>query len=152
MKHTKRIILICFLFVFLCAQANAQEDMLTIYIPQDDIMTCQSLEIGVQLMKKSYPNLPIQVEYLPGTNYDGEYTKRLTTELMAGGGPDIIVMSDMTFPDINKAVQSNLFADLSSFLLDDHEFDRSNYIIPALDSGVIGNSQIYIPIFLRKDI
>lgn len=149
MKRNVVIIFILLLWISSLGQATAQENALKIYIPQDDFLLCKSLEQGIQLMKKSHPEVTIQAEYLPGYWYDGEYAKRLSTELMAGGGPDIIAINEATFPDVQKAARSNLFADLSVFLEADQSFDRSSYMQPALDSGIIGNQQIYLPTFLK---
>lgn len=77
---------------------------------------------------------------------DDEYLKKLTTSILAGEGPDILLDSPYGFPSLNKIVQNKVFCDLTPYISDDKEFDISNFYTKVLDCGVIDEERYYIPL------
>lgn len=151
----KIIILFLVLCVLLCNIGSfcfAEEETITIYLPEDDMITVDAVVRGIVQLKKTHPDIQVEIEYLPSIWFDSEYSTRLTTELMAQSGPDIIVMNSTTFPDVYKAMRSNLFVDLNTYISKDETFRREDYIEPALDAGVMDGHQYMMPIYIMPSM
>jgi multiple sugar transport system substrate-binding protein len=77
---------------------------------------------------------------------NGEYMKKLTTEIMAGEGPDIILDSTYSFPGLNKMAKSKVSCDLDQYINKDKQIKLSDFYEKVLDCGVVDNKRYYIPI------
>ena len=74
-----------------------------------------------------------------------EYNNKITTELLAGEGPDIIVVNNYTFPNITKVMSTNVFCDLNELIKDDKEFKLTDYNEKVLEAGVYNGKRFFIP-------
>lgn len=96
-----------------------------------------------------WKQLNVVVEDL-GDDFDG-YKDRVTTELLAGSGPDIIFPG---FLDLNlkKAIRNNLFLDLTPYMEADEEFREENYLKGVFDAGKYEGKQFIVPAVVQLPI
>ena len=74
-----------------------------------------------------------------------EFTNKLTTSILAGNGPDIIVAAPKMMPSVSNMVKSGIFTDLNPLIKNDPEFKLDNYYKSVCDSGVYRGKRYYIP-------
>lgn len=74
------------------------------------------------------------------------FGKKITTELLAGDGPDIVVFNSSTFSSIHKAVASGAFYDLNSLINEDTEFKLSDYNDKVMEAGVFNGKRYLMPL------
>lgn len=143
----------CLLLVFfLPAQAAfALSGVLTVYIPSEDAdyTLNQTLMAAIKSLRINNDDLVIDALEVDDYSHSDDFKKRLTTELMAGGGPDVILIADQLFPDVNKVIKSNLFLDMAPYLEADEAFDIDWFIRPAIEAGEYKGRQLFVPIHVR---
>jgi len=101
----------------------------------------------VELYNRVYPNVEVTVKGF-GNDYTAFETS-LSTELMAGTGPDILYTSIISNLDIQKLAASRVFMDLNEFIESDDSFDIDDYIKPVMDSGIINGKRYLMPYSYR---
>ena len=91
------------------------------------------LSDAIGIFRKTYPE--VNLDYRA---YDeDEYHEILRTEIPAGRGPDFVFGYTNDFPDVYKTMQTGLFEDLNPYLMNDPEFDMSEYNQAVLDGGIL---------------
>lgn len=85
------------------------------------------------------------VEETVFSNYE-EYFKKLSTELMAGKGPDVIIAQQFLFPSLRKTIESNVFFDINQLLIYDKDLKLDNFNKVVFDCGIINGKRYFIPI------
>ncbi len=110
---------------------------LKLYVPQHDL----SMQNAVVMYKEKYKNVKLDI-----VNFSDilEYRNKVSVELMAGEGPDIIDLHG-TFRSIRKVLQNGLLCDLNEFISKDNEFKLSDYNQKAIQCGVIDGKRYFIP-------
>lgn len=83
-------------------------------------------------------------------NYE-EYRDRVTVELMAGEGPDVIfpLYLDM---NLSKAMDNRFFLDLKPYMEQDKDFHQEDYLPGIFDGGAVGGGQYIIPLTVQLPI
>ncbi len=81
-----------------------------------------------------------------------EYKNKLTTSILAGEGPDIILDLVSSFPSLNKIVENKVFCDLDQYVNNDAHFNLSDYYNKVLDCGITNGQRYYIPLNFRIPI
>lgn len=79
--------------------------------------------------------------------------QQMSTEIMAGGGPDIILL-DNELP-ISKLVNQGAFVDINTFIEDDtseNKLDLDNYNKELMNTGVFNGRRYIMPMLYRPDI
>ena len=112
---------------------------LTVY-GWDDNLNNSMLSDAIRLFKRQNPN--VEVDYR--TFSEGEMDTILTTELIAGKGPDVVLFYD-EIADPFKTADANIFCDLNPFLEADAEYDRNRYS-DLFDVGCYQGGRFFIPI------
>lgn len=90
------------------------------------------------------------VEFIQFESYN-EMNSALATELMAGGGPDIMSLTQ-TYP-FEKLVRNNSLADINEIVENygvDVDFSQFNKSI--MDSGVIDGKRCILPLYYRMNV
>lgn len=104
------------------------------------------LTLAVNKFKELYPHVNIVVNRgLNGLDYT-QYTKKLSTEIMAGEGPDIFFTSE-TDLDVNKMISAGVFADMSEFFKNDENFNIADLNQSVFHSGQPDGKQYVVPLF-----
>ncbi len=88
---------------------------------------------------------------IKGTMYSKKeyenYKTMLTTSVMAGEGPDILVYTTDIFNSLTKTMATGAFADLNPLMQKDSTFDTSVFYPEVFDAGVMGDKRYFIPLF-----
>jgi multiple sugar transport system substrate-binding protein len=99
---------------------------------------------AIVLFQEKYPNVKLDKVII---NDHGDYTSKVSSELMAGEGPDVVLINSMTDAvSLYKAVDTGVFSDINLLIKNDKEFDLSQYNTRILDSGIFDNKRYIIPI------
>jgi multiple sugar transport system substrate-binding protein len=69
----------------------------------------------------------------------------LATELMAGEGPDVMVMSVADMPSMNMLMKNGVFAELNTLISNDKDFNISDFNDNVMSCGVQGGKRYVIP-------
>lgn len=121
----------------------SDNNQMSIYISHYDTLLLNAV---TEFNSKNVNN-PIKVHEFDYTAGMEEVKTKMITELMAGEGPDIIyVPDDRMFPQIRKIIESGAFCDLNSLIINDTEFNLSDYNKTVLDSGIIDGKRYIIPL------
>jgi ABC-type glycerol-3-phosphate transport system substrate-binding protein len=101
------------------------------------------LNPAIDFYKEIYPNVELIVEDI-GDNYF-VYGTRLSAELAAGTGPDILFPQFMFGADMYKMADAGAFLDLNEFIQQDENFNFSDYVMPVLDGGIYNGKRYLMP-------
>lgn len=94
--------------------------------------------------RQKYPDVNLNVEVYDDANYETEKTK-MNTQLMAGEGPDLLFLGIYGVEDVNKMMQSGVFASLSDYMKNDESYNESDYVSAVMDAGIYNCEQYVIP-------
>lgn len=181
MNHSeKRFMIVPVLLVLLfllagCAwQQTGQEEDTTLWVltekSNSDGMNLQAQMIA-ERMEEAYENLTVRLDVLPTDTQERELLlKRLRTEIMAGGGPDVYLLPtgntvitdygtefsthretlelpiEPLFLDVNQAMRSGLFADVQEYYDADRDLGTEALRKEIMDAGTMGESRYVLPL------
>lgn len=77
---------------------------------------------------------------------ESDLSTRLTTDLLAGEGPDVILFKPDTINSLHKVMENGIFAELDPLIEADGEFNLSDYYEKVLDYGIYKGKRYFIPI------
>jgi len=97
----------------------------------------------VEMYNIKYPNVEFTVKGF-GEDYT-LFNTILSTELMAGTGPDILFPRTMSRSDLQKLAASGVFMDLNELIESDDNFDIDEFFKPVMDSGIINGKRYFMP-------
>ena len=100
------------------------------------------LNRAVEIFRSMYPNVMVDFQ----TYSEDEYRSLLRTEIPAGRGPDFVFGNANDFQDVYKTMKTGLFEDLNPYLMNDAEFDFSEYNRAVLDSGLLYGRRYILPL------
>lgn len=100
---------------------------------------------AIRKSKELYPKVEFTENVFGNEQYNDMNTK-LSTELMAGEGPDIIIFGASTFNSLNKVAKSGIFTDLNELISKDKDFNKNDYYKNIFDCGIYDNKRMYIPL------
>lgn len=115
---------------------------LTIYV---DIYTKGSLARTISEYKRVYPEVDLNVVDLSQLDIT-EYNTKLKNEVQSGKGPDVIYVTDMSFENIYKTVNSGVFCELTPLIEADESFHLDDYHKIVMDAGVFDSKRYLMPI------
>jgi ABC-type glycerol-3-phosphate transport system substrate-binding protein len=92
-----------------------------------------------------YPEIEFDETVFENAKFE-EMNTKLSTELMAGEGPDIIVFDTSIFSSLYKVANSGIFTDLNQLISNDKEFSKSDYYENIFDCGIYNNKRVFIPL------
>lgn len=125
-----------------CGGQNSSEASgpLRICMPDYDLYLKDSLEA----FNKAQGKTLIEAEIFYNDQFL-EYAEKLKTELVSGGGPDIIALPNFTVSDFSKLIANGYFYDLNKLMEKDPEFKTEDFFEPVLDAGLVNNGRYFIP-------
>ncbi len=106
---------------------------------------------ALDLYDEQYPHVKVTVELFridpvdPSPLLIEQYERRMSTELLAGEGPDVVFLDAKYFDNIDKLAASGYFADLNPYFETDPDFDADNYYQPVFDAGLVDGKRAYVP-------
>lgn len=82
---------------------------------------------------------------------DDEFNKTLSTEILTGEGPDVIICDPLKNLDsISKIFSNGAFADLNEFISKDKDFKLENYKRAVINAGVFNGRREFLPIYYTR--
>ena len=100
------------------------------------------LDPAVEIFKDRYPEIEVSYTIVS----DDEFETRIRTEIPAGRGPDLVLMTDLVFPDMYKTMQTDLFEDLNPYFGTDEEIALTDFVKPVMDGGVLNGKRYLAPV------
>lgn len=94
----------------------------------------------------SHPDMAVTAQ--PFSSHDA-FVKQISTEMAAGKGPDVLLLSDYSTMNWKKMSLNGRFAGLSRYMEADADFSRQNYFEPALDAGLLDEEQYIFPLSFK---
>jgi beta-lactamase regulating signal transducer with metallopeptidase domain len=121
---------------------------LILYVPGNDFSYNRFVS-AIDTFRNQYPDVTVTVEWVGDTNdWDWEneaYVQRVSTELMAGMGPDVIFTN--LFKDPHKTMESGMFLNLSPFWHRDPDFAHREHLNSVvMDAGLYRGRRYIIPL------
>ena len=120
---------------------------LTIFYSDYNEVEAKILDAAISQFNQLHPDTPVTADkyFTDGlyTSHQDAYTK-MTTEVMAGEGPDLFLYDYMTM-DIEKMVRRGVFADLEPYFEADN-FDWSGYNQAVMDGGMWDGHRLVVPL------
>ena len=91
----------------------------------------------------------IQVESIPTDPEEQEvYLKKLRTQIMAGQGPDVFLMTQYSplFFDVSQSMHNELFLDISKYYDADIGVNKDAFVSAVMDAGVLNGARYILPL------
>ena len=120
--------------ILLNGGCSTQQQPFTVYVPGDN----RQIKEAVAEFQKENSDLVMNIEEFEDLS---ELETRLSTELMSGKGPDVILMTEDMSIDVWKMVENQQFYDISGMLS-----DSEKYISAVLESGQYQEKQYLLPL------
>lgn len=111
----------------------------------------EMIRAALKLYQQKYPD--VEAELIEPLEISGsvrtsgpiqEVYQQLSAQLMAGEGPDVMLVNDL-YMDVEKLARQGVFADMEPFFQADH-FDWEPYNQGVMDAGVWNGKRFVIPL------
>lgn len=152
MEITKALRKIPFLPVFILisvffagSSVQGAEDSLTLFLGSDQESYYAP---GIEEFRQKYPEVELTVEVY-SLNELVFSQEKIKTQLMAGEGPDLLLLDSMGTDDVEKLLKSGVFAPLDTFMTEENGWDASQYVMPAIEAGRFDGIQYVMPLNYR---
>ncbi|MBR4742935.1 MAG: extracellular solute-binding protein [Oscillospiraceae bacterium] len=110
---------------------------------------CEALEAilspAVDIFREEYPDVDVNYVQLS----EEEFDVRISTELSAGKGPDLLFCFSRDIPDPYKAMTVRLFEDLNPYFENDDGFGFENYLGEVMNCGILNGERQLVPIEIQ---
>ena len=103
--------------------------------------------------KKQYPNVKVTVTRKGDADNipTDQYQSAVTSELMAGSGPDLI-LTDFFTNDLYKTIDTGAFLNLASIISRDKHFNLNDYHSTVMKAGNYRGGQYFMPLSFSTEI
>lgn len=98
---------------------------------------------GFEEFKKTYPQVELNVEVYEDLLAGAE---QINTQIMAGEGPDLMLMTNYSTSDVYKMMKAQAFAPLDEFMKQDKGWNADLYAKAVLDAGIHEGKQMVMPL------
>lgn len=92
-----------------------------------------------------YPDVDLNITVYDDNNYTSEKAT-MNTQLMAGEGPDLLFLGIYGIENVDKMMQSGIFASMSGYMDKDETFDEDDYVKSVMDTGIYNGEQYVFPL------
>ena len=143
-----KLILICFISLVVfsaCGEASdsaspskSDGDVLVVYYVKDHLFYQTALE---EYQKKEQVSLELHA-----FETEEELAKQYTAEGLAGGGADVLLLSDTSSLDAEKLMTEGICFDLTEYLEQDQNYNKEDYFEIVVDAGKQEGKQYILPI------
>ncbi len=157
---TLSLALLCLCALAACGvEAPSMADLtptseLVIYNPYYSIRG-SVINSAIARFKERYPDVEVKTElfridlFNPAPLLVEQYKTRMSTELLAGEGPDVVFLDPQYFDNIDKLASGGFLEDLNPYFEADADFDISKYYAPIFDSGLNDGKRVFVPYHFR---
>lgn len=110
---------------------------------------CETLEAvlspAVDIFRAEYPDVDVNYVRLS----EDEFDVRISTELSAGKGPDLLFCLSRDTPDPYRTMTVRLFEDLDPYFENDAGFGFDQYLGEVMNCGVLNGERQLVPIEIQ---
>lgn len=110
---------------------------------------CETLEAvlspAVDIFRAEYPDVDVNYVRLS----EDEFDVRISTELSAGKGPDLLFCLSRDTPDPYRTMTVRLFEDLDPYFENDAGFGFENYLGEVMNCGVLNGERQLVPVEIQ---
>lgn len=136
-----------------CEADKKEKNTITYYHYEPQVSTVSSL---IYDYNKKFGNTDYKINVVEFDDMK-EMASRLSTEIMAGKGPDIITSAEleMLSSSTEKLIKQGIFANLDDIFdddLSDDKLDLSDYNSNILNAGVYEGKRYYLPVVFEPQI
>ena len=136
-----------------CEADKKEENTITYYHYEPQVSTVSSF---IYDYNKKFANTDYKINVVEFDDMK-EMASRLSTEIMAGKGPDIITSAEleMLSSSTEKLIKQGIFANLDDIFdddLSDDKLDLSDYNSNILNAGVYEGKRYYLPVVFEPQI
>ena len=117
-----------------------ETNKLTVYSNEEDLKAV--LDPALRIFRELYPEVEVDYEIY---NQD-EYGERVRAEILAGRGPDLVLLESVTLPDIYKTMSTGIFTDLNPYYVSDSDIDPADFLGQVMDGGVMNGKRYLAPL------
>lgn len=99
--------------------------------------------------KEDHPEVTIEVESIPTALEERDiFLERVRSQIMAGEGPDVYLMSWYTplFSDVEHSMHNGAFQDISAYYNADDELPKDRMSQSIMESGVLDGKRYVLPL------
>lgn len=104
---------------------------------------------GFEEFEKTYPDVELKVDVYKDVIAG---LAQVNTQLMAGEGPDLILMTNYSTADVCKMMKAQVFAPLDEWIGNDSGWDAGNYSKAVLDAGIYEGKRMVMPLSYRVQV
>lgn len=122
---------------------SKESNTLKIYLPGKNENYDHRLEAVINEFEKKYPNIKIEKVIIDNSFGNAEYTKKLLTDTLAGDGPDILDLDNMSTRKLEK---SEMLMDLKPLIEKDKDFKKEDYNTKVIEAGLYNGKQLLMPL------
>ena len=127
-------------------------------------------ELVIEQFKERYPNVNIRLDILPQTEESRTaYLKKIRSEIMSGGGPDLYLMPtyavgypedavastsymEPLFASVPKQMYNGIFTDISQYYDADDDLGKDGLMTGVMDAGIMDGARYVLPLWYDYDV
>lgn len=110
-----------------------------------DDLTREAFQSVFDAYQEKYPDVKLEIETYAGADYQNARQK-MNTQLMAGEGPDLLLLGVYDTDDVYKLMKAQLFAPLDAYMAQDTEYQAEDYVQGVFEAGRFGGQQYIVPL------
>jgi ABC-type sugar transport system, periplasmic component len=120
------------------------DNILDLYYYEADVPVTNLFKKAIEKFNTLYPEAQCKMTGIMEYN---QYMDKISTELMAGAGPDVVMFQQYMNLSFRKIMDSGALIDLNDFINTDTGFEADNYKKVILDSGIYKGKRYLIPLY-----
>ena len=103
-------------------------------------------KVAFDKFRERYPDVDLQVETYPMGEMAQQASKQ-QTQIMAGEGPDLLLLTSFASDDLYKMMKAGAFAPMDAYIAADESWNGgADYVREALEAGKFDGSQYIFPL------
>ena len=175
MKKIIRILILVLILLTLvgCGRKEYNGEPLELWLVTEESrsggMNAQA-EMVMEQFKELYPNVTIRMDILPQSEESrSAYLKKIRSEIMSGGGPDLYLMPtyamgypedvrsstpymEPLFASVPKQMYNGIFTDISQYYDADDALGKDGLVTGVMDAGVMDDARYVLPLWYSYDV
>lgn len=119
---------------------NAKEQ-LSVYLSEEQL---EYYADGFAEFQTLYPDIALEFESYAMDDMMSS-TERVKTQLMAGKGPDLLLLNSYGADDVYKMMKAGVFTPLDEYMTEENGWEEAAYVAHVIDGGKFEGVQYIIP-------
>lgn len=122
---------------------SKESNTLKIYLTGKNGKYDNRMKVIIDEFEKKYPNIKIEKVLVDNSFGNEQYAKKMLTDTLAGNGPDILVLDNMSTINLEK---SEMLLDLKPLMEQDKDFKKEDYNTKVIEAGLYNDKQLLMPL------